>query len=77
MVLDSVNQSNDAMTESDSVRDFLNTIEDFIRGKAYNIAAARRKLGLPGGLTERDKGKLKGAKGERSAARCLLRRFTD
>ena len=60
------------MMESDSVRDFLNTIEDFVRGKAEAIAAVRRKLGLAGGLTERDKARLKGAKGLHAAVRHLV-----
>ncbi|KAL8872081.1 MAG: hypothetical protein Q9174_002232 [Haloplaca sp. 1 TL-2023] len=62
VVVGGFGQAGDAMMESDSVRDFLNTIEDFVRGKAQAISAIRTKLGLAGGLNERDKAKLRGAK---------------
>ncbi|KAI4168021.1 MAG: hypothetical protein LQ343_006728 [Gyalolechia ehrenbergii] len=60
MGIDSTVESNDAIDELDSVRDYLHTIEDFIQQKAQRVAAARRRLGLPGSLTMNEKGNLRG-----------------
>lgn len=39
--------------DKESARDFLQSIEDFMGRKAHELAAARKRLGLPTGL-ERD-----------------------
>ena len=63
MKIDSTEATSEAIDELDSVRDFLDTIENFIQQKAQRIAAARKRLGLPEGLRKNDKGTLRGAKG--------------
>lgn len=54
----------DPTAESNSVLDYLQTVQQFMGHKANAIAAARRKLGLPEGWTKKEKGTLRGAKGK-------------
>ena len=54
----------DPTAESNSVLDYLHTVQQFVSRKADAIAAARRKLGLPGCRDENEKGSLRGAKGK-------------
>ncbi|KAL8735608.1 MAG: hypothetical protein Q9166_000777 [cf. Caloplaca sp. 2 TL-2023] len=51
-----------SMDDSDSVRDFLDTVVEFIGHKAHAVAAARTRLGLPASLAKNEKGALRGAK---------------
>ena len=44
-----------AVDQSESARDFLRSIEDFIQRKAHDVASARRKLGLPEGWKRTEK----------------------
>ena len=39
-----------AIDDKESARDFLQTIEDFMSQKAYELAAVRKRLGVPDGL---------------------------
>lgn len=61
--MDSNDRDSDAVDELDSVRDYLDTIEDYVLQKARYVAASRKKLGLPGCLTENEEGDLGGARG--------------
>ncbi|KAL8805595.1 MAG: hypothetical protein Q9182_001860 [Xanthomendoza sp. 2 TL-2023] len=54
--------SQNSREESNSVQDYLQTVEQFVYHKACTVAAARAKLGLPESLTKNDKGGLRGAK---------------
>ncbi|KAL8862449.1 MAG: hypothetical protein Q9178_000946 [Gyalolechia marmorata] len=53
--------SEDPTAESDSVLDYLHTVQQFVDHKADVVAATRRKLGLPEGRTKNEKGTLRGA----------------
>ena len=63
MDVDTNGRTDDATDGLDSVRDYLDTVEGFIRQKVERIATTRKKLGLPEGMSGNDKGKLRGAKG--------------
>ncbi|KAL8881089.1 MAG: hypothetical protein Q9198_001639 [Flavoplaca austrocitrina] len=54
----------DPTAESNSVLDYLYTVQQFVSRKADAVAAARRKLGLPECREENEKGGLRGAKGK-------------
>lgn len=63
----------DPTAESNSVLDYLHTVQHFVDHKANAIAAARRKLDLPEGWSKEEKGTLRGAKGKAG----LLSRFVQ
>ena len=48
--LDYYDESNAAIDDKESARDFLQTIEDFMSRKAHELAAVRKRLGVPDGL---------------------------
>ena len=48
--LDYMDRSTAAIDEQESARDFLQTIEEFMIKKAHELAAARKRLGVPEGL---------------------------
>ena len=58
--LEYLDRSIAAIDDKESARDFLQTIEDFMSRKAYELAAVRKRLGLPEGLekTHRPKSRL-------------------
>ncbi|KAL9592773.1 MAG: hypothetical protein Q9179_006388, partial [Wetmoreana sp. 5 TL-2023] len=74
IVSKSGDHTQDEMAESDSVRDYLDTVQDFLHRKAHSVAAARTKLGLSQGMAKNDRGKLRGAKSK--AATVALDRTT-
>ncbi|KAL8643119.1 MAG: hypothetical protein Q9228_000244 [Teloschistes exilis] len=73
MDVDSNTPANEAMTESDSVLDFLNTVQEFVYSKAHDVASTRKRLGLPEGLNEHDKGRLRVAKKVKAAVAAMDR----
>ena len=54
----------DPTAESNSVLDYLYTVQQFVSRKADAVGAARKKLGLPECREENEKGGLRGAKGK-------------
>lgn len=48
--LEYLDQSIAAIDDKESARDFLQSIEDFMSRKANELAAARKRLGVPEGL---------------------------
>ena len=67
----------DPKAESNSVLDYLYTVQQFVEHKAHALAAARRKLRLPEGWAKTEKGSLKGTKGtngSRLRGLCVLTR---
>ena len=46
-----------AIDDKESARDFLQTIEDFMSRKAHELAAVRKRLGLPEGLQKNQRSK--------------------
>lgn len=49
-VLEYLDRSLHGIDDKESARDFLQSIEDFATRKAHEAAAARKRLGMPGGL---------------------------
>ena len=48
--LEYTDRSTAAIDDKESARDFLQTIEEFMIKKAHELAAARKRLGVPEGL---------------------------
>ena len=48
--LEYLDRSIAAIDDKESARDFLETIEDFMSRKAHELAATRKRLGVPEGL---------------------------
>lgn len=48
--LEYLDRSIAAIDDKESARDFLQTIEDFMSRKAHELAAVRKRLGLPEGI---------------------------
>lgn len=48
--LEYLDRSVAAIDDKESARDFLQTIEDFVSRKAHELAAVRKRLGVPEGL---------------------------
>ena len=48
--LEYLDQSIAAIDDKESARDFLQSIEDFMTRKAHELAAVRKRLGVPEGL---------------------------
>ena len=55
--LEYLDRSIDAIDDKESARDFLQTIEDFMTRKALELAAVRKRLGVPEGLQKNHRSK--------------------
>lgn len=55
--LDYFDQSIAAIDDHESARDFLQSIEEFVSRKAHELAAARKRLGVPEGLQRNHRAK--------------------
>lgn len=53
-ILSYTDQSDAAVDSKESARDFVRSIEDFLRYKAQALAAARRGMGISEGLVKQD-----------------------
>ena len=52
--MDYLDQSDAGIDQKESGREFLKSIEEFVRRKGNELAAARKKLGLPAGLAKQE-----------------------
>lgn len=53
-ILDYSDKSDRGVDHKESARDFVQSIQDFVYDKANMLAAARRRRGIPKGLTEQE-----------------------
>lgn len=53
-ILDYLDNSDAGIDHKESARDFILSIENFVHRKAHELAAARRKMGIPQGLAQKD-----------------------
>lgn len=55
--LEYLDRSIGAVDDKESARDFLQSIEEFMTRKAHELAAARKRLGVPEGLQKNQRAK--------------------